>query len=261
MSLDQTAPIVKSQTATRDAFLAGRLTIAQPKQGFRAGLDSVLLGASVGAAHGKILDLGAGVGTAALVALVGETGLSATLAEIDPAAAALARENIAGNNFGERAEVIEVDVTAPGRTRAAAGLAADRYAAVIANPPFFAAGEATLPPHAERAGARHMPPDALDRWVKTAATSAAPGGEIVFILPAALLGAALATLEPRFGGITVLPLSPRPAAPASRILVRAVKGSRSPLTLLASRPLHGGEGNAFAPEIEAVLRGKSRLVW
>ena len=47
MSLDQPAALVKHQTVTRDAFLGGRLTVSQPRHGFRAGLDSVLLGAAV----------------------------------------------------------------------------------------------------------------------------------------------------------------------------------------------------------------------
>jgi tRNA1(Val) A37 N6-methylase TrmN6 len=261
MSLDQTAHIVKSQTVTRDAFLGGRLNLLQSKHGFRAGLDSVLLGASVRVGKGDLLDLGAGVGTAALVALTYRPGLAATLAEIDPAATGLARENAAGNGLADRTTVVEVDVVAPGRTRAAAGLLPDRYAAVIANPPFFAAGQGTAPSEAGRAGARHMPAELLERWVKTAAASAAPGGEIIFILPAELLWALLAAFEPRFGAVTILPFSPRPAAAASRILVRGIKGSRAPLTLLAGRPLHGEDGKAFSPEIEVILRGEGPLLW
>ena len=68
---------VKQQTPTRDAFLGGRLNLSQPRNGFRAGLDSVLLGASVRAASLTLLDLGAGVGTAALVAMTHNTHLKA----------------------------------------------------------------------------------------------------------------------------------------------------------------------------------------
>ena len=42
---------------------------------------------------------------------------------------------------------------------------------------------------------------------------------------------------------------------ASRILVRSVKGSRAALRLLPPLILHGGEGNAFTPGVEALLRG------
>ncbi len=109
--------------------------------------------------------------------------------------------------------------------------------------------------------ARHMQETSLDRWVKTAAASAAAGGEIIFIHAAESLGALLAAFEARFGAITVLPLSPRSDAPASRVLIRGIKGSRAPLRLLPARPLHGADGHAFAPEFDAILRGRARLLW
>lgn len=258
MSLAQPAAIVKRPEVTSDAFLGGRLAIAQPAKGFRAGLDSVLLGAAVTAASGHLLDLGAGVGTAALVALAGRPGLAATLVESDPALVALATDNLAANGFAARARVLALDLTAPGRVRHAAGLAPDQYAAVIANPPYYAAGTA---PAADRAAARHMPARSLELWVKTAAAHAAPGGEIVFIDAAARLPALLAAFEARFGGITLLPLAPRAGEPAHRILLRAVKGSRAPFSLLATRPLHEADGHAFRPEFEAIFRGADTLHW
>lgn len=261
MSLDHATDIVKHQTVTRDAFLGGRLVIAQPPGGFRAGLDSVLLGAAVGAAGGLLLDLGAGVGTAALVALVHHPGLAATLLDRDPQLVELARSNIAANGLSARASALPLDVTAAGSDRAAAGLATDRYAAVIANPPFFAAGQGTASPERQRAAARQMAAPALDLWVRTAAASAAPHGEVIFILPAATLAPLLAAFAARFGALTLLPLSPRPGAPASRVLLRGIKGSRAPLRLLPGRALHGAGGSAFAPEFEAILRGATRLVW
>jgi tRNA1(Val) A37 N6-methylase TrmN6 len=261
MSLDHDGSIVKYQTPTRDAFLGGRLIIAQPRKGFRAGLDSVLLGASVRLGEGALLDLGAGVGTAALVALRQAPGLTAMLADADPAVLALAGQNIIANGFDGRARTALVDVTAPGATRRAAGLVAGSFATAVANPPFFAAGRGTSSGEPGRAAARQMPGVSLDLWVKTAAASAVADGEITFVMPAESLHALLAAFEGRLGAITVLPLSPRPGMPATRILVRGIKQSRAPLTLLAGRPIHAGEGNGFSPEIEAVLKGEQRFVW
>jgi tRNA1(Val) A37 N6-methylase TrmN6 len=258
MSLAHAAEIVKRPNVTHDAFLGGRLTIAQPAKGFRAGLDSVLLGAAIGRDDGDLLDLGAGVGTAALVALADHPALHATLVESDPEMAALALENVAANGFASRAQVLDLDLTASGRTRAATGLKSDRYATIIANPPFFEAGTAPSP---RRAAARHMSPQLLDLWVKTAATHAAPGGEIIFIHVADRLTALLQSFESRFGALTVLPLIPRDGEPAHRVLIRGIKGSRAPLTLLASRALHTPSGRTFRPEFEAIFRGKDRLHW
>jgi tRNA1(Val) A37 N6-methylase TrmN6 len=261
MSLDQADSIVKHQTVTRDAFLGGRLIVSQPRNGFRAGLDSVLLGASVPAGAATLLDLGSGVGTASLVALSDHPTLDATLVEIDPATIPLTVQNIAENGFAPRARVITADVAGKGAVREAAGIARDRYDVVIANPPFFDGERGTLPGVAARAGARHMGDDQLDLWVKTAAASAAPEGTVIFIHAATALPALLAAFDQRFGGVTVLPLLPRPGAPALRVLIRGRKGSRAPFTLLAPRLLHAAEGRAFTPEMDAVFRGVARFDW
>jgi tRNA1(Val) A37 N6-methylase TrmN6 len=218
----------------------------------------VLLGAAVGRDSGQLLDLGAGVGTAALVALAHHPDLAATLVESDPAMAALARENLATNNLAGRARVLDLDLTASGRARAAAGLAPDAFATIIANPPFFDAGTAPSP---ARAAARHMSPETLDLWVKTAAAHAAPDGEVIFINVAERLPDLLQSVSARFGALTVLPLTPREGEPAHRILVRGVKGARAPLTLLASRPIHRHDSRAFRAEFEAIFRGTDRLHW
>ena len=261
MSLDQPDSFVKHQTVTRDAFLGGRLTLSQPRHGFRAGLDSVLLGAAVGQGRKRLLDLGSGVGTASLVALAHNGELSAVLAEQDAATLALAEANIAENGFATCAKAFPVDVTARGAERLAAGLAENAFDAVIANPPFFDDAAGTLAQDTSRAGARHMDAAALDLWVKTAASSGAGGAEIIFVYPAVHLAPLLAAFAQRFGAITILPLSPRPESPISRVLIRAIKGSRAPLTLLPSRALHDGEGRAFASAFDAIFRGEQRLVW
>src|SRR6218665_1182693 len=125
MSLDHTPDLVKQQTLTRDAFLGGRLVVSQPEKGFRAGLDSVLLGASGRADAHRLLDFGAGAGTATLVALADRPAATATLVELDPAMAAIATLNLEANGFAGRARVLNLDVTARGSIRAASGLPAD----------------------------------------------------------------------------------------------------------------------------------------
>jgi len=261
MSLDQPTGFVKHQTATSDAFLDGRLNVSQPAKGFRAGLDSVVLGAAVAPGGGALLDLGAGVGVAAMVALAHDSGRRAVLVERDGECVELARRNLAVNGFDLRAEVLELDVTARGGAREAAGLAREAFDTVIANPPYFNAGEGTEARHSGRAAARHVEAEALDAWLRAAAAHAAPAGEVIFIHRAEALPALLAAFGARLGALTVLPLAPRPGEPASRVLVRGIKGSRAPLRLLAARALHAGAGRAFAEEFEAIFRGRGLLVW
>ena len=206
MSLAHDAQIVKLGSLTEDAFLGGRVVVAQPERGFRAGLDSVLLGASVREGAASLLDLGAGAGTAALIALAWSDTVNATLVESDPTMATLAAQNLAANGFAARARVIETDLTASGRVRADAGLRADSFAAVIANPPFYSGG---TPSQQERRAAREMPAETLDLWVRTAAACTTPGGEVIFVHLAERLPDLLAAFTARFGAIAVLPFTPR----------------------------------------------------
>ena len=68
----------------------------------------------------------------------------------------------------------------------------------------------------------------------------------------------LATLDQGLGGIVVLPVHGRAGEPAIRILVRATKGSRAPLTLLPGLALNDRSGRP-TPEAEAVLRHAGAL--
>ena len=68
---------------TENSFLDGKLSLFQPKKGFRAGLDSVLLAASVNAESGeKVLEIGAGVGTVLFCLMNRISSLEATGIEI-----------------------------------------------------------------------------------------------------------------------------------------------------------------------------------
>ena len=55
-------------SVTEDKILGGRITILQPKKGYRVAIDPILMAASVPARKGdKILEIGAGSGAATFV--------------------------------------------------------------------------------------------------------------------------------------------------------------------------------------------------
>jgi tRNA1(Val) A37 N6-methylase TrmN6 len=259
MSLDQASGFVKRQSTGADAFLGGRIVVSQPRSGFRAGFDSVVLGAAVSRKAQTLLELGAGAGVPSLVALAHNPGLNATLVEFDAAVLPLTTSNLKDNGFAERSRVITADLTQP-TNRTAAGLMSDAYMSAIANPPFFDPAMGT-DASADRRLARQMPNDLLDTWVRAAATHVAPGGETIFIHVPQSLPSLLASFTPRFGAITILPLAPRAGEAAIRVLVRGIKGSRAPLQLLATRVLHDDAGRGFAPQFEAIFRGSAALDW
>src|SRR5437764_9103363 len=125
----------RTAESTLDAVLGGRLALRQPRHGHRVGHDAILLAAATDARPGeRALDLFAGVGAAGLALAARIPGLEVVLVEIDPELVRLADDNIAANDLSGRVRAVVLDVEAPAREFAAAGIApADR---VLMNPPF-----------------------------------------------------------------------------------------------------------------------------
>ena len=243
--------------ATEDAVLGGRLMLRQPRRGHRVGHDSILLAAATPAKAGEhAVDFGAGVGAAGLALAARVPGLAATLVEIDPELVALAGENISRNGFADRVRVVALDVTAGARAFAAAGLAPGLATRVLMNPPFNDPATMRVSPDAAR---RHAHLSAgLAPWLRSAGRLLGADGTLTLIWRADGLAALLAALAPGFGAVAVQAVHPRPDAPAIRVLVRAVKGSRAPLALLPGLVLAGADGRPSA-EAEAVLRHGAAL--
>ena len=89
-----------------DKFLSGRLRLLQPRQGYRAATDPVLLAAACPALPGQsVLDLGCGVGAAALCLATRVPDLRLAGLELQPEYAELARRNAAQNGIAMQVEV------------------------------------------------------------------------------------------------------------------------------------------------------------
>ncbi len=244
---------------TDDAFLGGALHILQPATGYRAGLDAVMLAAAVTAdGPSRVLDVGAGVGTAGLCLARRAASARVTLFEKEPALVRLARENVRRNGMAERVSVVEGDVGLSAETAKALGLEPESFHHVIANPPYHDADGGTAAPDPLKAGAHAMPDEGLERWARFMARMAVPGGSVTVIHKAEALPRLLAAFDGRFGALQILPLHPRASTPAHRVIVAGRKGSRAPLTLLPGFALHGDDG-AFTPQAQAILRGGAAL--
>jgi tRNA1(Val) A37 N6-methylase TrmN6 len=251
---------VPEMDTTEDAVLGGRLVLRQPRRGHRVGHDAILLAAAVTAHPGdQAVDLGAGVGAAGLALARRIEGLAVTLVEIDPALEALAAANAARNGLAARVRSVCIDVTGPAASLTAAGLAAGMATHVLMNPPFNAPQHNPSPDPARRSA--HMASgETLDRWVATAARLLDATGTLTLIWRADGLGDVLAALAAGFGAVSVLPVYPKPDAPAIRILVRAVKASRAPLAILPGLTLADAAGTP-TPAAEAILRGGDAITW
>ena len=238
-----------------DGFLGGRLRIAQPAQGYRAGADAVMLAAACPARAGQaVLELGCGAGVALLCLGARVPDLALTGLELQPAYAALAQRNAQANAIPAR--ILTGDLT-----RMPAALRAESFDHVIANPPYFLGG--TVAPDSGRGTARHEDTP-LDDWIGAGLRRLRQGGEITLIQRADRLGAILAALGDKAGAIKILPISPRAGREAGRVIVTARKGARSALRLLSpfilhANPSHSADGEDLTEAAQAVLREGAAL--
>ncbi len=242
---------------TEDGFLGGRLRILQPRTGYRAAMDPVLLAACVAAKPGEhVLELGCGAGVASLCLGWRVPGVVLTGLERQADYADLARRNAALN--AGALTVVEGDVAAM-----PAELRAQTFQHVMANPPYFTPASGTAAQDAGREAAqREDTPLAI--WIAAGLRRLAPGGRFWLIQAADRLPDLLAALADRAGAVTVLPLVPRAGRPAARVLVRARKGAGGPFVLLApvilhNGPVHPGDTGDLADAVRAVLHDGAAL--
>ncbi|MDH3914271.1 MAG: methyltransferase [Rhodospirillales bacterium] len=238
-----------AQGITQDDLLGGRVRLSQPARGYRAAIDPVLLAAAVPARAGeRVLDLGCGVGAAALCLLARVPGVEVTGLEIQNALVRLAAANAALNGLADRFEVLEGDVLAPPPSLAGGGF--DR---VMLNPPYLAEGTSRPPDRLSQALATHEADARLADWLDTALVLLKPKGGLTLVHRADRLDDVLSCLRGRAGGIRILPFWPAAGKPAKRVLVAARKAVAGPLTLAPGLVLHEADGR-FTAAAEAVLR-------
>ncbi len=243
---------------TQDAALGGRLMLKQPRRGHRFGHDAILLAAAVPARSGeRVVELGAGVGAAGLALATRVTGIDVTLVEIEPALSALAAENIAANGFAHSARAVALDVGGPGKAFAAAGLEAGGADQVLMNPPFNDPAHQSSP-EPSRQRAHSAAAGTLAIWTGTARRLLRSGGTLTLIWRADTLPDILQALSLGFGGIEVIPVQSRPDQPAIRVICRATRDSRAPLSLRPALVLNDAQ-HRQTEAAEAILRSGAAL--
>jgi tRNA1(Val) A37 N6-methylase TrmN6 len=232
---------------SEDAILGGRVKLLQPRDGFRAALDPVLLAAFIPARRGEaVLELGCGSGAAFLCLNARVPGLIITAVDREPELVDLALRN-AGLNLLP-AEIHQADA------RDLRLLAPVHH--VFANPPYWSGGTPSPVPERRLAAHEDAP---LAEWVRAMARPLRPKGTLSLVLPAARFAEAAAALrEFGCGAIRLLPLWPRAGVAAKRILIQGKRGALGPDEVLPGLVLHEADGR-YTAAAEAVLRDAAAL--
>ena len=239
---------------SEDRLLGGRVKLRQPLSGYRAAIDPVFLAAAVPAtAADSVLDIGCGVGAAALCLAARVTGCRITGIEAQRPLVRLAGENIALNELFGRVVVMAGNLLQPPPR-----LEPGSFDHVMANPPFLDSAAASASPDAGKAAATVEGEADLAAWVRFALTMVRPKGSITFIHRADRMEQLLAQLMGRAGEIIVFPLWAGHDKPAKRIIVRARKAIETPTRLTPGLVLHEADGR-YTPAADGVLRGGAAL--
>lgn len=239
---------------TADSVLGGRVVLHQPLAGYRVAIDPILLAAACPAVAGEtVVDLGCGVGTAALCVARRVPEVSCTGIDLQPELIAFARRNAAANQLQDRVRFHAGDILDPELPVFAAP--ADQ---VIVNPPYLPRGRATVSDNPIKALANVEGEADLAAWVAAAARAAKPGGRVTFIHRADRLPELLALFQERFGMIAILALHPKAAAPARRVIVSGRRDMSGPANLLPGLVLHEANGD-FTAAAQRILRDSAAL--
>ena len=240
--------------STLDGLLDRRLSLRQPRQGYRAGDDAVLLAAAVRAGPGQtVLDAGAGVGAISLCLAWRCPELHIRGLELQPELVALGRDNIAENGMEKRVSIQQGDIR-----QAPPEIGQALFDHTVCNPPFHVAGRASTPPDASKAIAHGEGETPLEDWLTFCLRRTVSGGSITIIHRSERLGALLAGLRQGAGDIVVFPLWARRDKPAKRVIVQARGGGRGPDIMHPGLCLLDAEGND-TEQAHGVLREGAAL--
>lgn len=224
-----------------------QLRLKQAKNGFRTSLDSVMLGAACPIKSGQtLLDMGCGVGSAGLCVLYRVQDITLTGVEIQQSHCDIAEENAALNGFSDAAAFIHADIRHYKFERG--------YHHIICNPPYLETGAHLRSPHDAKATAMGHEGDIATRdWVVNAARLLKPEGSLTIIHEAGKTHKIIQAMEERFGAIEIIPLWPKSGKNAKRVIIRAIKGRKSPTTLHRGLILHEDDGE-YTLEADKILR-------
>ena len=257
---------------TPDVPGAWRLTLHQNPNGYRFALDAFLLADFVPPqAIGPMIDLGTGCGVVACLlarrfpatppgkvpALSLSKGGGGVVPfiiglELQAGLAAVAQRNVTHNALAAQVSIVQGDVRG-----AAACLAPASFAAVVCNPPYRAVGRGRLNPNAEKAIARHEVAVTLCEVVQAARRLLARRGRLLLVyhpsrlaeLCSRLQAADLSPCRLRF-------VHPSREAPATMVLVEALRGGRDALEVLPPLVVYQAT-NVYSDEMQAIFQGRA----
>ena len=241
---------------TKDSFLGGGIRIWQPKKGYRAGIDPILLAATVNVSAGqKVLDLGCGVGTASFAIGYRVKNVELYGIEIQKVFADLA-------NLNSKENGIELQIECTNISNLSSNITSKNFDHVIANPPYFDRKFSVSGMNFSKEKS-FGDTCTISEWLKVAAKRAKPKGFVHFIVRSDRLMEIFTNMPNSLGSLVITPIISRKNQNAKLTILHAKKNGRagfiisSPIIL---HPLKSDSRKKYVPKVDKVLRNGASLI-
>jgi tRNA1(Val) A37 N6-methylase TrmN6 len=234
---------------TIDKILGGRVTLHQPKKGYRVAVDTPLLAAMVPAQAGDhVLDMGCGTGGLSLCLHARVKYLNISGFDINNDYLHLAKQSLADNDVVNKVRFLQGDVANPPTE-----LIRQSFDYVISNPPFFDEKAYFSSPNAQKSTAHAM--DEITPWINAAADFLKPEGQFFVIFPYNRRDYLYSALATRFSEATEIIIHPKADFEPNRVIFAAKQDKNADFLIKSTKKLilHKNEGG-YTDEAEAVLR-------
>ncbi len=227
-----------------DYILGSKIKMMQPKDKYCISIDAVFLGAAVKEnKSATLLDIGFGTGAVSFVALNNNPKLKITGLEIQDEMIALAKQNIKLNQF-KGIKIVKGDLKH--------NPIKEDFDYVVTNPPYFVGTKS--PNHIKNLAHQEFN-TSLKEWCEFCCKRVKNHGTFIIVHMPERLAEILAVLvEKKMGKIEVFPLASFEGEKANRIIVRAVKGSKTPTTLYSPLVVHQ-KTKKYTAEAGKILTG------
>lgn len=236
--------INKDENTTVDDFLGGLIKLRQPKIGYRATSDAVMVAAAVPAKEGEtILDVGCASGIVGLCIGARVPNLSMTGVEIQPELVELACQNAALN--GQNLTVIKADIS-----KKVLELHGIQFHHVVTNPPFYTETPARQSQQVEMAYKQVVP---LKKWIDFCLRHLRAKGTFTIIHRAESVPEILSLLNGRLGGIRLIPIWPKQDVNPKRVIIQGIMNSKKPFEIHSGFVMHHHD-DTRTDEAERIMR-------
>ena len=234
-----------------DNFLDGRLKIYQPKKGFRAGIDSVLLASSVQVDQNfNILDVGCGAGVISYCIAYRCEGLKITGLEKNKDYYNLAMKSKKINKIKSKINFINADFI---------NVKNNQYDVIVSNPPWFKE-KTTYMSSNNLINDSKVESLSVDTWINNVSKNLKNSGKYYTIFPYSRINELLKSLKKYFTNVNVYPISSFSNNPPDRAIVIAHNSTKALEFRESQKIVIHNDNNTFKESINSILREGSSLL-